>query len=613
MSAVWTYFKLKDEKSKTAECNLCDASVSRGGSSLGNFNTTNMIKHLQKHHAKEYAEFSLASKAKQKSVPYQQTLLENIQRREKFPPESNRAKLITEKIVEFVVLDDQPLSVVENDGFRRLIEHLEPRYMLPNRHFISEEAIPGKYKQVRKFISESLEMIPTLSMTTDIWSSDVCPLSLLSLTVHWIDSSFTMQKAVLQAKEFRGSHTGESIAAAMEEMLNAWEIPKNKVHVVLRDNASNIKKAMDRLGVASLGCFAHTLQLVVNEGLLAQRGVCDAVTVGRKIVGHFKHSPQAYSRLEDIQMELNMSPKRLIQDVRTRWNSTYYMIKTLTEQKRALCAYSAEYDLPATLSAQQWGLLEKVLTALAPFEELTKEVSASSSSASDVIPIVCVLKRVLSRENEADEGIKKMKGTLLEAVNRRFRHVESEPLYTVATLLDPRYKDRYFTSVETSKQAKDALMAEVRKMEFLRTTLNSSEPAEGTSTVLEPAKKTPRVESSSQSRLESVFDEILKENTQDPVPALATTSARIEVQTYLSEPTIQRSDNPLLYWQVNKLRFPTLVSTAAKFLCAPTTSIESERLFSTASIIINERRSRLTAEKVEMLIFLKKNLPLMLK
>lgn len=76
-------------------------------------------------------------------------------------------------------------------------------------------------------------------------------------------------------------------------------------------------------------------------------------------------------------------------------------------------------------------------------------------------------------------------------------------------------------------------------MEFLRTTLNSSEPAGGTSAVLEPAK-TPQVESSSQSRFESVFDEILKENTQDPVPQLATTSTRIEVQTYLSEPTIQR-------------------------------------------------------------------------
>ncbi|XP_076828944.1 zinc finger BED domain-containing protein 4-like [Brachyhypopomus gauderio] len=617
MSAVWSYFRLEGEKSNTAECNVCHASVSRGGSRSDKFNTTNLIKHLQKHHGKEYIEFIEASNAKKKNVSHQQTLLENIQKREKLPPESNKAKLITEKIVEFVVLDDQPLSVVENVGFQRLMEHLEPRYVLPNRQFISVQAVPDKYKQVCKFISECLQSVPSLSLTTDIWSSDVCPLSLLSLTAQWIDSSFTLQKAVLHAKQFHGSHTGESIATALEEMLNVWKIPKSKVHVILRDNASNMIKAMDRLGLASLGCFAHTLQLVVNEGLLAQRNVSDALAIGRKIVGHFKHSPQAYSRLEDIQMELNMPLKRLMQDVRTRWNSTYHMIKSLTEQKRVLCAYSAEYELPATLGTQQWGLLEKVMTTLAPFEELTREVSSSSSSASDVIPIVCVLKRFLSRENEDDEGIKKMKSILLEAVNRRFRDVESEPLYTFATLLDPRYKDRCFTNIEASKQAKALLVVEVMKTEEVlrKTTADSSEPAEGAScsAALEPAKKTPRMDSASHSRLESIFDEMLKENTVESVSQLATTSARFEIQTYLSKPTIQRSDNSLLYWHVNQPRLPTLASTAAKFLCAPTTSVESERLFSTAAIIIDERRSRLTAEKAEMLIFLKKNLPLMLK
>nr|XP_020456691.1 zinc finger BED domain-containing protein 4-like [Monopterus albus] len=273
-------------------------------------------------------------------------------------------------------------------------------------------------------------------------------MALLSLAAQWIDSTFTLQKAVLHAKSFRGSHTGEATAAATEEMLKAWNIEKSKVHVILRDNASNVVKAMDRLGVASLGCFAHNLQLVVNKGLLAQRSVSDAVSVGRKIVGHFKHSPLAYSRLEDIQVELNMPSKRLQQDVRTRWNSTYYMIQSLLAQKRVLCAYAAEYDLPATLTANQWGLLEKTVTALAPFEELTMEVS--SASASDVILIVCVLKRALRREDPADEGAKTMKTTLFEAVDRRFSAVESEPLYSVATLLDPRYKDRFFTSAETS-------------------------------------------------------------------------------------------------------------------------------------------------------------------
>lgn len=38
-----------------------------------------------------------------KKVLYQQALLETIQKHEKLPPESNKAMLITEKIVDFIV------------------------------------------------------------------------------------------------------------------------------------------------------------------------------------------------------------------------------------------------------------------------------------------------------------------------------------------------------------------------------------------------------------------------------------------------------------------------------------------------------------------------------
>ncbi|XP_035811793.1 zinc finger BED domain-containing protein 4-like [Amphiprion ocellaris] len=298
-----------------------------------------------------------------------------------------------------------------------------------------------------------------------------------------------------------------------------------------------------------------------------------------------------------------MPPKRLQQDLRTRWYSSYYTIQSLLAEKRALCAYTAEYDLPATLTATQWDLLEKTVQVLAPFEELTREVSSSSPSASDVIPMVQVLKRLLSRPEEADEGIRTIKGTLLEAVRRRFTHLETEPIYSVATLLDPRYKHRYFSDAEASRREKDVLLAEVMKMkEVIRRTRAGAS---------EPAKKTAQVEAASKSKLGNIFDEIMEEST--PCPEPATTSARVEVQTYFSEPTILRSDNPLLYWKVNQPRLPSLAVTAAEFLCALSTSVESERLFSTASNIIDEKRSRLTAEKAEMLIFLKKHLPLMLQ
>lgn len=92
---------------------------------------------------------------------------------------------------------------------------------------------------------------------------------------------------MVHAREFRGSHTANAITNAIEEMLRDWKIDKKRVHVVLRDNAANMKKAMDQLGVPSLGCFAHSLQLVVHEGMLSQRAVSDAIANGRKIVAHF--------------------------------------------------------------------------------------------------------------------------------------------------------------------------------------------------------------------------------------------------------------------------------------------------------------------------------------
>lgn len=111
--------------------------------------------------------------------------------------------------------------------------------------------------------------------------------------------------------------------------------------------------------VPSLGCFAHSLQLVVHEGLMSQRSVSDALANSRKIVAHFKHSQLAQSRLEDLQHEMQGAgtitpPTRLVQDVQTRWNSSFYMIKSLLKEKRPLCAYAANHNLPATLSTNEW-------------------------------------------------------------------------------------------------------------------------------------------------------------------------------------------------------------------------------------------------------------------
>ena len=380
MSQVWNYFRVNEQEKNKAVCKLCSTKLSRGGLKATAYNTSNLIKHLEAKHKTEYAEFKAASSttAAASGTLQQPTVTEAIQRREKLAKDHPRALKITRGLTEMITLDDQPLSLVDNVGFRRFMDIVEPRYEIPGRHLITDNALPKLHKFVKEYTLNLMCAASDVSFTTDIWSSSVSPMSLISLTAQWIDGGFELKRVTLQARECRGSHTAMRIAETFCDMLEEWKVKKEAVHVVVRDNAANIKKAMTDAQLPSIPCVAHTLQLAVHEGLLSQRSVIDAVAIGRRIVGHFSHSPLAYSQLEDIQQEIHQDVKRLHQDVQTRWNSTFYMMQSLLEQKRALGIFAEEHGLPGTLSANQWSLLEKSVAALAPFEELTRKVGYMS-------------------------------------------------------------------------------------------------------------------------------------------------------------------------------------------------------------------------------------------
>lgn len=108
------------------------------------------------------------------------------------------------------------------------------------------------------------------------------------------------------------------------------------------------------------------------------------------------------------------------------------------------------------------------------------------------------------------------------------------------------------------------------------------------------------------------FHKILEEREED-FGAASSSSTAVQVNGFFIEETIPATQDPYKYWEVNRQRFPGLASAALKYLCTPCTSVESERLFSTVSSILDEKRNWLTAERAEMLAFLSKSLPDMLK
>ena len=85
-------------------------------------------------------------------------------------------------------------------------------------------------------------------------------------------------------------------------------------------------------------------------------------------------------------------------------------------------------------------------------------------------------------------------------------------------------------------------------------------------------------------------------------------SVAAELANYMKEARLAKEGDPLQWWAANKNRFPLLAQCARKYLCAPPTSVASERAFSVSGTVCDEKRARLSAENVEILVFLKSNL-----
>ena len=78
---------------------------------------------------------------------------------------------------------------------------------------------------------------------------------------------------------------------------------------------------------------------------------------------------------------------------------------------------------------------------------------------------------------------------------------------------------------------------------------------------------------------------------------------------YQDLPIVSRDVEPLEWWATKKKDgfLVPFIDLVRKFMCVPATSVASEQLFSAAGELISDRRSRLSSDNVNMLLFLNKN------
>lgn len=168
----------------------------------------------------------------------------------------------------------------------------------------------------------------------------------------------------------------------------------------------------------------------------------------------------------------------------------------------------------------------------------------------------------------------------------------------ICTILHPSLKNFEIAPTEKNKALK------LIKQELLARKLNYDSAIDRTSTTAsDPASNTTNDASSKPDDLLAYCFDKLKPGIQPVQTPLK------ELDEYMiSTATISETDNILLFWKQQEEKYPTLSMIVRELYAIPAANTIVERLFSASKNIMTDKRTSLGEEKLNQLLFLKKNL-----
>ena len=116
------------------------------------------------------------------------------------------------------------------------------------------------------------------------------------------------------------------------------------------------------------------LQLLIKEKFIGDNRIKLLQLKLRKLVCHFSHSSKASKIIKIIHLNFDHAQTKqkallLFQDVDTRWNSTYIILRRLNKLKLSVWYYVANYknDKISNITHEGLELINEIYLLLAPF------------------------------------------------------------------------------------------------------------------------------------------------------------------------------------------------------------------------------------------------------
>jgi hypothetical protein len=296
-------------------------------------------------------------------------------------------------LLDWVIQTYQPLRIVEEPLFRDLCWSINKSCRIVSREKLGS-LLRTKYMMVQDKMKKVLHN-KHFAVTTDSWTS-LAHTNYTACTAHFIDkTTWKLHSFVLGLMEKKGTSTAVDTVAYVEQQLAAFDLHyKNLVAAVTDTEATMI--ATGRLIVANSnvvggttkwhGCVDHLLELVTGiafKDLPESEGTMSAC---RSLIAFFHSSTQAMAKLLGKQ-SVGRAVKP-IQDVATRWWSTWSMCDRLLRLKTYLALLQEEGDISCNLSDSQWVIVADLTTTLKPFMIAQRLLEGQSYATISLIPFL---------------------------------------------------------------------------------------------------------------------------------------------------------------------------------------------------------------------------------
>ncbi|XP_076660811.1 E3 SUMO-protein ligase ZBED1-like [Halictus rubicundus] len=453
------------------------------------------------------------------------------------------------------------------------------------------------YEKIRTQLHVSMQPNHTSSFTyyggCNCWTSRSQE-GYINVNAHIIDDQWKPHIMTICIEELEERHTAENLADCLQNVAIQFGI-QDKIVAITNDSASNIVSAVNRLPNVEFDvtCAAHKIHLAIQSAL-KEGDVSHVLAKASKIVAHFRHSVLASKSLEMKQEQLNLPKLKLIQSVRTRWNTELQMSERLVENRSAITNVLADRNITNQKQAQnlemlesEWKVLEILIQLLKPLEVATTILSGGILSMVQPIVRAIISNHLIPAKDKYNEedNIIVIINELTTQLSTRFSlewYLESTvlvPAASKASFLDPRFKQLLSETGTAKIKIRESIERETTEY-----SLNIGE--------------TDEAEKNRTRALDFIFMR---------AGGRQNTSSSQQYMLYLVEPEIDANMDPFEWWKSHEQKMPIIAQLAKKYLCIPATSVASERVFSAAGNIVTPSRNCLANENVTTNTFLHQN------